>query len=187
MEPREISYEELESKYFSELNPDDCVVDAAAVMALSYRYRCDYVPRKRILFTILIVLANVFAAIMFGAFFLNNDFKYFGYVYFILLALWLVLMELGYRAKCKKPDRLQYFFLSRSRLFISNREGLRIIPYSHVMKVRPVKYIGKDKNCCAIEFYYGTNILEAIKLTLHAGAEDGERLYTKLCEMCGGK
>ena len=64
MEPKEIEFEKLESKYFSELSPDDCVVDAAAVMATDYHYRCDYIKRKRIIFAIGIAVINLFPAAM---------------------------------------------------------------------------------------------------------------------------
>lgn len=178
MEPREIEYEALESKYFSQLNPDDCIVDAAAAMAVSYRYRCDYVERKRILFTVLIVLANVIATVA-----VVGNMDYFGIVYFALLALWLFLMELGYRAKCKKPDRLQYFFLSKTRLFVNNRSGEHIVLYPLIKKINPIKYMGKDKKFAIIEVHYGLTALDMTKLRLCAGVEDAERMYKKLTEI----
>lgn len=190
MEPKEIEFEKLESKYFSELSPDDCVVDAAAVMAKNYHYRCDYIKRKRIIFSIGVAVINLFPSAMVATIIsrmLSIDLGGpFLVSYIILFALWMFLMEIGYRAKCKKPDKLQYFFISKTRLFVSNRFGDFIIPFEKLRKVKPIKPLKNQEKCVCIEISHGYSVLDEVKLPLYAGKDDGERLYNKLCEICNG-
>ncbi len=184
MEPKEINYSELESKYFAQLAPDDCVVDAAAVTAVKYHYRRDYNVRIRVLITILIALLNTFFSSFINVMLFGKSFKFYGFIYFILLALFLLFTEISYRMKAAKPDKLQYFFLSKTRLFVNNRHGEMILPFSLIRKVMPIKYIGKEKKCAIINVYYGYSVLDMRKLPLYAGAADAERLYSRINQIC---
>ena len=187
MEPKEIDRSELESKYFAELRPDDSVVDAAAVTAVNYRYRRDYNVRARVLITILIALLNIVLAVNVCYFIFGKSYKFLAVIYFGLLALWILISEFIYRSKSGKPDKLQYFFLSQNRLFVSNRHAEMIIPFSLLRKVDPVKYIGNEKKCAVINIYYGYSILDMRKLPLYAGADDAERLYNEINQICMGE
>lgn len=190
MEPKKIEFEKLESKYFNVLSPDDCVVDAAAVTATDYHYRCDYIKRKRIILSIGVAVINLFPSAMAATIIskmLSSDHGMpFLVAYFLLFALWMFLMEIGYRAKCKKPDKTQYFFISKTRLFVSNRFGDFVIPFDNLRKVKPIKPIKKHEKCVCIEIGHGYSVLDEVKLSLYAGKDDGERIYNKLCEICNG-
>lgn len=186
MEPKKIEFEKLESKYFNVLSPDDCVVDAAAVTATDYHYRCDYIKSRRILFSVLIFLVNFFLTAFVYTMLKMTTFLSFMIVHVILFALWMFLMEIGYRAKCKKPDKTQYFFISKTRLFVSNRFGDFVIPFDNLRKVKPIKPIKKHEKCVCIEIGHGYSVLDEVKLSLYAGKDDGERIYNKLCEICNG-
>lgn len=185
MEPKSIEFEELEGKYFKELSHDDCVVDAAAVMATDYHYRCDYVKRKRVIFSLGIIACNLFPSSMIWTLFLDKENWTINLtIYVILLVLWLFLMEMVYRSKSKKPDRLQYFFITKTRLFVSNREGDFIIPFENIRKVKPIKHIKKLKKCVCIEIRHGYSVLDEVSLHLYVGADDAERIYNELSAVC---
>lgn len=164
-----IDFEKLASKYMAELSPDDTVVDAAAVTAVHYKYRGDYQRGQRVLITIFLALFFLFTISISVL------------LYILLMTALLVITELICRSTCKKPDMIQFFFLSKNRLFVRNKNTEKIIPFNEILKVTRGKYIGKNKEVAVIDVYHITGAF-----SVYAGAEDADRLYQKLCLVCKG-
>ncbi len=185
MEPTQIDYGMLESMYVKELSPDDCVVDAAAVIATDYHYRHGYSRSRRIAYRFCLIVYNIIpSALLMGCCFENKTWLNFFIVYIPIVFFWLSLLEIWYRKQSKKPDMIQFFFISKECLFVNNFEKMCTIPLPLLRKIYPIKRIKNQEHCAYIDIRCGIPFVAMQKVRLYAGIDDAERMYRQLCDIC---